>query len=107
MPAVDFSLPFEERKSPKFSSLVKQLHDLNPEPIYLWTSRTNDCGLFKLDDVSKLNFAFPFEINPEGILVITTIDGNDRMLLDFSGENQSQQLLEVEIRGQNWVKATM
>lgn len=105
-PNIKLELSFEARKSPRFYSFIDQLRNLNHNPVYLWTSLSNDCGLLQLSGVSKVDFAFPFEITPEGVLVISTADGKDRMLLDFSEEIPGNQSLEIELRGLNWIRAT-
>jgi hypothetical protein len=105
-PSVKFALAFEQLQSPEFASLVKQLYEKNMAPVYLWTSRTNDCGLFKVNDVTNINFKFPFDVNSDGILTIVTTDAQDRMLLDFNEEEKVGKTLEIEIRGQNWVKVS-
>lgn len=104
-PSIKFSIPFEKQTSPAFASFMAHLCNLNPAPIFIWTPRARDCGLFELANVTKLNIAFPFDIYAEGILEMTTTDGADHMLFDFSEEDQGNQLLEVEIYGRNWTNA--
>jgi hypothetical protein len=52
--------------------------------------------------LAKVNFAFDFVMNPEGILVVLTADLSDKMLLDYSEDRVQGQMLELEISGPHW-----
>lgn len=98
-------IPFEGRTSEAFTAMIEQLRLLNPAPVVLWPPKASDCGLLLLPSLKHINFAFPFDVNPEGILVIATKDGCDRMILDFSEEDDGR-LLEIELYGKQWSQAT-
>ncbi len=67
-------IPFEERTSDDFVSMINQLQALNDSPIVLWLPKANDFGPLVVSSLKHVNFAFPFEIVPEGMLVIATKD---------------------------------
>ena len=101
-PEYKFSIMFEEKNSKEFSDFIGKLYSANSSNIYLWTPRTNHCGLFKVDSIKSINFEFPFNINNEGILVFLTTDYADKMLFDFYIDSNDRKILEVEIQGNNW-----
>jgi hypothetical protein len=99
------AIPFEGRTSEAFTAMIEHLRVLNPSPVVLWPPKANDCGLLLVPSLKHINFAFPFDVNPEGILVIATKDGCDRMVLDFSDEDDGRSL-EIELHGKHWSQAT-
>ncbi|MFC5456752.1 hypothetical protein [Prosthecobacter fluviatilis] len=98
------TLPFEARTGVEFAQIIDQLRRLNSSSIYLWPSRANECGLLEVADLNQIKFSFPFDLNPDGILVVATSDGNDSMLLEWSDDERGVRMLEVEFRGPNWSK---
>lgn len=98
-------IPFELKSSPQFGVFVDDLCRLNPSPVFVWTPRTRYCGAFRVDSVKHINFGFPFSLNPEGIISLSTSDLCDEMVLDFSETNAGMRVLEVELVGVNWSKA--
>ena len=56
--------------------------------------------------LSEVRFDFDFSVNKDGMLVLLTMDLQDRMLLDFSEGPDGELLLEVEVAGANWGQAT-
>ena len=98
------TLPFEARTGVEFAQMMGQLKTLNPSSIYLWPHRANECGLFEVADLNQVAFSFPFDLNPDGILVVATSDGCDSMLLDWNDDERGVRMLEVEFRGPNWSK---
>jgi len=100
------NIPFDERTGHAFSAMIDQLYSLNSSPVVLWLPKENDCGLFAMPSVKHINFGFPFDLNPEGILVVATRDGLDRLLLDFSDEGDGNRSLEIELLGLHWSMAT-
>jgi hypothetical protein len=78
-----FEIPFSERVTRRFTEFISKLRQANPSPVYVWTPRTNDCGAFLISSIEKINFAFDFSINTEGILAFLTKDLIDRLVLDF------------------------
>jgi hypothetical protein len=97
-----FVMDFEEKNSERFKNFIENLFRSNNGPIYLWTSRSNLCGLYKLDSIRMVDFSFPFDLNPEGIVVFLAEDTSNKLLLDFSVDSQGQEILEVELQGKNW-----
>lgn len=98
-------IPFEARKSSAFAAMIDSLSIINGSPVVLWLPKSNDCGPLPLPSLSDINFAFPFNLIPEGILVVATSDGLNRMLLDFSDEDDGHRSLEVELHGPHWAQA--
>jgi hypothetical protein len=97
-----FAIDFEEKNSERFKKFVASLNEANSSPVYIWTNRSNFCGLHKINSINMIDFSFPFEINQEGIIVFLTEDINDKLLLDFSCNSKDQEVLEVELQGKNW-----
>ena len=104
-PVLKFSMPFYELKGEKFKTFIEELFSRNDGEIYILTPRTKACGLFKVSSINSISFQFPFEINPEGILVFLTSDLKDKLLLDFSLDSSGKKMLEIEVRGQHWSNA--
>jgi hypothetical protein len=100
------AIPFEGRTSEAFAAILEELRVLNPSPVVLWPPKANDCGVLLVPSLKHINFAFPFDVNPEGILVIATKDGCDRMVLEFSDEDDGRSL-EIELHGKHWSQATL
>ena len=100
------ALRFAGRKSSAFAALVDQLHSLNGSSVVLWIPGANDCGALPLPSLHAIDFGFPFDWCAEGVLVIATSDGLDRMLLDLSEEDGSQSL-EMELFGPHWGQASL
>lgn len=101
-PVSKITIPFSDKVSKRFSHFVEQMREKNASPIYIWTQNTNSCGLFKIDNISQFDFSFPFEINKEGIIVFLASNFRDKLILDFSLNEKSEQVLEVEAQGENW-----
>jgi hypothetical protein len=93
---------FEFKKDRNFQNFIESLFLTNQSEIYIWTHRTDLCGLFKIPSIKKLNIDFPFEINREGILLFLTADYRNRLLLDFSISENGEKILEVEVQGDDW-----
>lgn len=97
-------IPFAAKSDQKFEKYTKQLTTLNPAPLYIWTDRSNDCGLLKVNSLSQIVFSFPFDLNMDGIISIVTSDLADSMVLDWS-EEYGKKILVVETHGIQWSKA--
>lgn len=101
-PISKFVIPFNDKATGKFRSFIEALYQANDSEVYIWTKRTNVCGLYKIESIRNINIDFPFEINDEGILVFLSADFKDKLLLDFSLDSNGNKILEVEMQGQNW-----
>ena len=97
-----FEIDFIDKSSDRFVHYIQNICQTNDDQVYLWTSKTNSCGLYKVDSISHVNFSFPFEINKEGVLVFLTADVNDKLLLDFTIDDAGKKVIEVETQGLNW-----
>jgi hypothetical protein len=105
-PKLSWVIPFSDRGLERFGIFIKTLQKANPSPVFIWTPRTADCGTFLVQSLDMIRFDFDFLINPEGILVFVTDDFADRLLLDFSRSQVGEQMMEIEIQGDNWMNAT-
>jgi len=101
-PILKFTIPFSEKKSERFSLYIDNLYQKNSSNVYIWTQRTNICGLYEVESIKKINFDFPFSINNEGILVLLSTDFEDKLLFDFSLNSDGDEIVEVEAQGKNW-----
>lgn len=97
-----FTIQFEEKNTKKFIDFVAKLYCCNSNPVYVWTEKTNKCGLFKIDSVLKFNFSFEFDINCEGIVVLLTENLCDKLILDYYENYTNEKLLDVTLQGRNW-----
>ena len=104
-PDIRFIIPFEQRLGSEFTSFVARLRQLNPAPVHVWIDHTNDCGLLELPDVGEVNFAFPFDLDPNRMIVLTTTDSLDMLTLIRQLDRSNRQILYIEVTGQNWPKA--
>ena len=104
LPLNSFEIEFGGKDSPQFHEFVVRLKELNNSPVYVWTPRTRICGLFRLPSICSVDFSFPYSLNSEGILSISTVDALDRILLDWSTDNSGDERLIVEQQGPNWTQ---
>ena len=102
LPIEKFKVDFSEKDDARFGSYIQGLYNTNNEQVYLWTSKTNICGLYKVGNIKDVNFSFPFELNDEGIVVFLSADLKDKLLLDFSIDSTGNKVVEVEAQGLNW-----
>lgn len=102
LPVVKFKIGFSEKNSFQFSRYIQHLYDVNREQVYIWTAKTNICGLYKIGSIKDVDFSFPFELNEEGIVVFLSVDMKDRLLLDFSIDSLGNEIVDVESQGLNW-----
>lgn len=101
-PVSKFVISFNEKVTEKFRRFIDALYQANDSEVYIWTKRTNVCGLYKIESIRNINLDFPFEINNEGILVFLSADFKDKLLFDFSLDSNGNHMLEIEMQGQNW-----
>lgn len=95
---------FSVLSSKKFNNFNTQLLQKLIKSLY-WTPRTNGCGLYSVESIDAVNFNFPFNINAEGILVLVSVDAQDKLLLDFYKSDEGKQMVEIEVSGKNWSSA--
>jgi len=100
-------IPFKEKKEKLFQDYIRMLFEVNSSPIYIWTPRTNICGTYEINSILEFNFEFNFNVNSEGIIVILAKNFEDQMTLDFSIDENNNELLEIEVVGDNWCKKPM
>jgi hypothetical protein len=96
-----FVIDFEERRSERFQDFVYALSNVNRSPVYIWTDRSDACGLYKAESIDKVEFSFPFDIDSNGLFTFLTEDFNDKLLLDFY-EDAGKEILEIETTGKHW-----
>jgi hypothetical protein len=84
----------------RFTSLVQRLAKANSNPISIWLDATASCGTLYIPGIIEFNFSFRFTAIPEGVVVLLTKDGSDKLLLDFSPDE-----VEVELQGKAWGNA--
>lgn len=102
-PSRRFQIDFCGKKTASFRNYVEKLNNANPHPVYVWTEKSNSCGLFEISSLLKFNFDFRFDVNEQGIIVLVASDLTDKLVLDFSKiENSSTYQLELELHGDHW-----
>src|SRR5262249_3594428 len=95
-------IPFSEKGGARFQAVVGRLHDANNSSVYVWQPLANVCGLLRPVSLDEVEFAFEYDLNPEGIVVVLTTDLVDKLLLDYSVDASNRQMLEIELSGRNW-----
>ena len=98
----EFSIPFEEKTSDQFQNYLRKLSKANSSAIYVWIDRTIDCGTIAIPSLTDFNWSFAYDCDPDGTLTLVTTDLEDRMLLDYSEDNQGKRVLEVKVTGNRW-----
>ena len=101
-PMMKFEIPFNEKREHRFVKYIKNLVEVNQSNVYIWTPASNHCGVLRPVPLKTFNITFPFDLNPEGIVVILTTDLHDQLLLDYSQDNRDEKTLEVEASGKRW-----
>lgn len=96
-------IDFEEKKAVKFKDYVAKLHDANSHSVYVWTERTNQCGLHEISSLLEFNFDFRYDVNEQGIVVLLASDLTDNLVLDFSyNERSAKYDLVIDVLGNHW-----
>ena len=93
---------FDLRKSKRFKQFIANLDKANNRPVYIWTEKSNVCGLYKASSIKAINFSFKFDVNDDGMVIFLTEDCNDRLLLDFYIDYKERKMLDLEVKGKNW-----
>lgn len=101
-PCSKFEVNFDMRCIPRFSSYVQTLYEKNSSQIYIWTAKSNYCGIFEIPSLLEFNFCFEFDVNQEGIIVLVAANMTDKLVLDFSYDALCGYSLEIETKGDNW-----
>lgn len=97
-----FKIDFSEKLGVRFEEFVRNLHALNPNPVYIWIEHTNTCGLLEIRSIIEFNFKFDYaEIN-QGIVSLLTKDMRDNLVLDFFEDSSGARFIEIELAGYNW-----
>jgi hypothetical protein len=104
-PFARYEIKFSDKSSERFRKFLQRLTEANPSSVYVWTEHTIDCGALLVASLAAIRFDFDFAINDEGILVFTTSDLADKLLLDFSSTPAGEQVMTVETQGPNWASA--
>ncbi|GGE54222.1 hypothetical protein GCM10007276_34110 [Agaricicola taiwanensis] len=104
--AKNFRVPFDWLSTSAFDLLIRTLATLNPSPVILWVDKARICGALEVPSLTAIDFSFPFEALPEGIMVVTTSDARDKMVLDFY-EEDGLRYLDVELHGAGWPSADL
>lgn len=87
----------EELTQGRFASFIQRLARANSSPVSIWLNATPSCGVFYLSRADNLNCSFRFSQIPEGVIVLLTQEGADKLLLDFSPDE-----VVLELQGVNW-----
>ena len=101
---VEFTMKFVEKSSERFRNFIASLDKANNSSVYVWTDKSNVCGLYRVNSINAINFSFAFDVNTNGIVVFLTDDFEDKLLLDFYRDSKEEEMLEVVIQGRNWSK---
>ena len=103
LPKKNFRIDFSERRGARFRNYVEKLGHADKASIYIWTERSNSCGLYEVSSLNKINFDFPGDVNKEGIFLLLASDSSNGLLFDFSRRDDSSGYdLELEAVGPNW-----
>ncbi len=98
-----FTIPFKDKKSPKFYAFIESIFNQIPGPMYVWTEHAVVCGLIQIESIMEFNFEFPFTASNNGIVCIITQDLTNELKLSFyNDELDNEELLEVSLIGKDW-----
>jgi hypothetical protein len=97
-------IDFDEKNVDRFKIYVANLHRVNPNPVYIWISKTNSCGLYAIPSLLQFNFDFSFNVIKEGVVGLLSSDLQDTVTLDFSYNQKSFKYgIEIDVCGDHWV----
>lgn len=102
LPISKFNIPFPEKENARFRNYIHNLYESCSEKVYIWTSKTNSCGLYKIDNIDAVNFSFPFNLNTQGVVVFLSENIKNKLLLDFYIDSSGEKIIEVESQGLQW-----
>jgi hypothetical protein len=102
-----FTIKFIDKTSQQFRSFVKSLADFNPGSVYVWLEKSSIHGLCEIDSLGSLDLSFPFDLDENGIIVIRSKNLKDRLLLNFYYDDNNEEMLEIEIQGENWIQVSL
>jgi hypothetical protein len=105
-PPYKLTIGFDEKKAKPFLEFVEKLYQEYSGSVSIWTPLTSVCGTYELESIFDFNFGFEFDVHEDGIVGLLTRDLSDYLLLDFFVNDSDQKVLEVEIFGENWQKAS-
>ncbi len=105
LPRRHIHLRFEEVKTPAFQGFVDRLYALNMSPVLIWTELATTCGPMRIGSITDVNFDYGFDANAIGRVMLTTIDGADRLILDWGEDDGGRRILDIDIIGKQWVQA--
>jgi hypothetical protein len=97
-----FSIEFDDKLGEKFRKYISNLKKANNSEVYVWTGKSNLCGLCRIDSIEDFDISFPFDVNSDEMILFLTVDCCDRLLFDFFIDSDDQKILEVESEGKNW-----
>ena len=61
--------------------------------------------MLRVGSIKDVSFAFPYDVNIEGIASVVAADLADMMVLEFSEDVGGEYQLDVEIWGRRWSQA--
>ena len=99
---VSFDLPFPEKSTPRFLAFVGRIAGAGASGAYLWTARSDACGLCRLDSVRDIDWSFDFGCDPTEMFVLYSSDLSDSLLVEYFESDEGQQQLRLELSGHRW-----
>lgn len=101
LPTVSKTVPFLAADHAFLGEVLQQLSDANNSPVFIWTPRTQYCGMLKIPSICAIKPDFHYQTNKEGVLAFITDDLCDRMVIDWSNDGNTNWLT-YEFQGDNW-----
>ncbi len=98
----EFTIPFPQKKEKEFAMYIDRLFESSKQNIYIGISGTQECGLYKFNDIKSVNFDFDFDFEESESITFITVDGKNYLLLDFEIDNMGNHLINIEAQGENW-----
>jgi hypothetical protein len=98
-PKNSYRLEVSELCKKRFREFLENLAESNNSNIYIWTDKSNYCGLLKVKSLLNIKYEYIYDAITEGVIVFLTDDFIDRLLIDFD-----EKYATVEIQGKNWSK---
>jgi len=100
-----FLISFEEKESNSFKKYITNILQKNNSIVYVWIKNTEQCGYLHPVSFDDINWSYPFDFDPNGIVTFTTIDFKNKLSLDnFFDEKEMKNKIEIEVFGEDWGK---
>lgn len=93
---------FDFLRSPKFSQLVRRLHQASPLDVHVLFNECHICGMPPAVSLTAIRFDFEFEFIVDGIFSLQSQNRRDHIVIDWFEEVDGKRFFELTIEGDSW-----